>query len=75
MRDEVREKTNDKVKRYATLFYQKTEAYLKKTRQVILGNSITTKTIRMTADKLNQKEQIVLNRSALLSCELEDLLK
>ena len=65
----------DKLKQYATLFYQKTENYLKKTSRIMLGRSITTKVIRMTADKLNQKEQIVLNKSALLSCNLEDLLK
>ena len=65
----------DKLKQYATLFYQKTENYFKKTNQIILGDSITTKSIRMTADNLNQKEQIVLNKSLLLSCELDDLLK
>ena len=65
----------DKLKRYATLFYRKTEAYFKKNNGIMLGDSINTKTIRMTADNLNQKEQIVLNKSALLSCELNDLLK
>ncbi|MBU0570509.1 MAG: nucleotidyl transferase AbiEii/AbiGii toxin family protein [Candidatus Omnitrophica bacterium] len=65
----------DKLKQYATLFYQKTENYLKKTKRIMLGRSIDTKLIRMTANNLNQKEQIVLNKSALLSCELEDLLK
>jgi len=65
----------DKLKQYATLFYQKVENYLKKTSRIILGNSIATKVIRMTAANLNQKEQIVLNKSALLSCELDDLVK
>ncbi|MBF8280640.1 MAG: hypothetical protein HW383_413 [Candidatus Magasanikbacteria bacterium] len=64
-----------KLKQYATLFYRKTEKYFKKTNGVMLGDTITTKVIRMTADNLNQKEQIVLNKSALLSCELDDLLK
>lgn len=64
-----------KLKRYATLFYQKTEKYFKKTNRIMLGDGIVTKVIRMTADNLNQKEQIVLNKSALLSCELDDLLK
>jgi len=64
-----------KLKKYATLFYQKTEAYFKKTNNVMLGNNIDTKVIRMTADNLNQREQIVLNKSALLSCELDDLFK
>ncbi len=65
----------DKLKQYATMFYQKTEKYFKKTNQIMLGDSIITKVIRMMADNLNQKEQIVLNKSALLSCELDDLLK
>jgi hypothetical protein len=65
----------DKLKQYATVFYQKTEKYFKKTNGVMLGDAIITKVIRMTADNLNQKEQIVLNKSALLSCELDDLLK
>jgi predicted HNH restriction endonuclease len=65
----------DKLRRYTALFYQKTENYLKKTNRIMLGRSIVTKIIRMTADNLNQKEQIVLNKSALLSCNLEDLLK
>lgn len=65
----------EKLKQYATLFYQKTVKYFKKTNGVMLGDAIITKVIRMTADNLNQKEQIVLNKSALLSCELDDLLK
>jgi len=65
----------DKLKQYVTLFYQKTEKYFKKTNKIMLGDTIITKVIRMTADNLNQKEQIVLNKSALLSCELDDLLK
>ena len=66
---------NDKLKKYATLFYQKSENYFKKTNRIILGDNIITKIIRMTAGNLDQKEQIVLNKSALLSCELDDLLK
>ncbi|MBI2095089.1 MAG: nucleotidyl transferase AbiEii/AbiGii toxin family protein [Candidatus Omnitrophica bacterium] len=65
----------DKLKQYATLFYQKTENYFKKTNRIMLGRSITTKLIRMTADHLNQKEQILRNKSTLVSCELNDLLK
>ena len=64
-----------KLKKYATLFYQKIEAYFKKTNKVMLGNNINTKVIRMTADNLNRREQIVLNKSALISCELDDLFK
>jgi len=66
---------HDKLLRYVTLFNQKTKNYLKKTNRIMLGRSITTKLIRMTADNLNRKEQIVLNKPALLSCKLEELLK
>lgn len=66
---------NDKLKIYATFFHQKTESYFKKTNRIMLGDHIDTKVIRMTAENLNQKEEIVLNKSALLSCELDDLLK
>ncbi len=65
----------DKLKQYATLFYQKAEQYFNKMNRAILGDHIITKVIRMTADNLNQKEQIVLTTSALLSCELDDLLR
>jgi predicted nucleotidyltransferase component of viral defense system len=70
-----RQGPKEKLKQYAALFYQKTEKYFKKTNGVILGDVIMTKVIRMTADNLNQKEQIVLNKSTLLSCELDDLVK
>jgi len=60
---------------YASLFYQKTEKYLEKSNRIMIGGGIVTKLIRMTADNLNQKEEIVLNKSTLLSCELDDLLK
>ncbi|MFH0952297.1 MAG: nucleotidyl transferase AbiEii/AbiGii toxin family protein [Patescibacteria group bacterium] len=67
--------SKEKLRQYATLFYLKTEMYFKKTNRVMLGDVIRTKLIRMTADNLNPKEQIVLNKSALLSSELDDLLK
>ena len=72
---DMKDRLSDKLKQYVILFYGKTEAYFKKTSRIMLGDSIITKVIRMTADNLNQKEQIVLNKSALLSCELDDLLK
>lgn len=68
-------KINDQLKRLINLFFNKSGSYLKKVNRVVLGNRISTKIIRTTADKLNQKEQIVLDKSALLSCELDDLLK
>ena len=70
-----RQASQERLKQYTALFYQKTEDYLKKVDHTMLGHAINTKIIRMTADNLNQKEQIVLNKSALLSCELEDLFK
>ncbi|MDP3948470.1 MAG: nucleotidyl transferase AbiEii/AbiGii toxin family protein [bacterium] len=65
----------EKLKQYVVLFNKKNEKYLEKANRVILGDGIITKVIRMTADNLNPKEQIVLNKSALNSCELGDLLK
>ena len=67
--------SEEKLRQYATLFARKTRKYLDKTSNVILGSIIRTKVIRMTAENLNQKEEILLNKSALLSCELDDLLK
>jgi hypothetical protein len=67
--------SQEKLKKYATLFYRKIENYFKKTNRIMLGDKITTKLIRMTANKLNLKEQILLNESALRHCELDDLLK
>ncbi len=66
---------NDQAKQFITLFYEKNEMYFKKTNMIMLGDNIVTKVIRMAAHNLNQKEQIVLNKSALRSCELDDLLK
>lgn len=67
--------SEDKLRQYAALFYLKTENYLKKMKRIVLGQNMNTRLVRMTADRLNQKEQIVLNKSALLSCGLEDLLR
>lgn len=66
---------SDQLKQFVALFFTKNADYLKKVSQIMLGDSIITKVIRATAENLNQKEQIVLNKSALLSCELDDLLK
>lgn len=66
---------SEQLKQLVMLFHCKTEDYFKKTNHVMLGNSIATKVIRTTADNLNQKEQILLDKSALLSCELDDLFK
>lgn len=68
-------KLEEKIEQYANLFHQKTKKYLEKTSHIILGDMITTKLIRTTADNLNQTEQILLNKSTLIHCELDDLLK
>ena len=67
--------SQDKLMQYAEMFYQKTENYLKKINHIMIGGSIMTKIVRMTADNLNPKEQILLNKSSLISAELDDLLK
>lgn len=69
------ENSINEIKKYAKLFYLKIDKYFKKTNRVMIGDIIATKLIRMTADNLNRNEQIVLTPSALISCDLEDLLK
>lgn len=64
-----------KQKEYASLFYEKIEFYLKKVNYEIVGDTLTTKLIRVTADNLNQKEQTVLRKEDLISCDFDDLLK
>ncbi len=64
-----------KLMQYATLFLRKIEKYWEKTNRIMLGDDLVTKVIRMTADNLKQNDEIVLTKSALLRCELDDLLK
>ena len=73
--NETQAPQEEKLKQYASLFYEKIKKYQIKTNNIILGDGLITKTIRMTSNNLNQKEQIVINRSALLACELDDLVK
>lgn len=70
-----REELNEQQKQCATLFSKKNEKYFKKNNRIMFGDDIATKVIRITADNLNPKEEILLNKSALISCELDDLLK
>jgi len=65
----------EKLKQYATLFSQKNESYFKKMNNVMISDTITTKLIRMTSNNLNNREHILLNKSALISCKLDDLFK
>lgn len=64
-----------KQKEYASLFFEKIEDYLKKVNYEFVGDTLTTKLIRVTADNLNQKEQIVLRKEDLIRCDFDDLLK
>lgn len=75
LRGKVEHEISDRYKQCMTLFRDKNKEYFEKTNKVILGDNMTTKLIRMTADRFNPREQIILDKSTLLSCELEDLLK
>jgi len=66
--------TVDRLNKYITLFAEKTEKHFHKANRVVFGKSIITRVIRMTGDNLSQ-DQIVLDKSALKSCELGDLMK
>lgn len=65
----------DILNKYVTLFSRKNNRYLKKMRNVVFGDGVITKVIRMTAENLNPNQEILLNKSALVSCELDDLFK
>lgn len=73
--DRLTPASKNKLRQYAAVFKQKTEQYLKKTNRIVLGASLTTKVIRIGSEDFNPKEQIFLSKSALLSCELDDLFK
>src|SRR3989338_577406 len=60
---------------YASLFYEKIEAYLKKINYELVGDTLSTKLIRVTADNLNQKEQIVLRKEDLTEGDFDDWLR
>ena len=64
-----------KQKEYASLFYEKIETYLKKINHELVGDTLTTKLIRINADNLNQKEQIILRKEDLTEGDFDDWLK
>jgi hypothetical protein len=70
-----KEKPYEELKKYATLFFKKNEKYFKKMNNVIMGDLISTKLIRMTASDLNIQKEILLPKSSLMSCDLDDLLR
>ncbi|MFA6409045.1 MAG: nucleotidyl transferase AbiEii/AbiGii toxin family protein [Gammaproteobacteria bacterium] len=59
------------LQRYTTLFNEKNAAYLKKSNNIVLGNTIQTKVICLTERELNK---IHRNKAQLLTCTLEDLI-
>lgn len=65
----------DKLKQYARLFLEKTEKYIESNDKMVMGNVFKTKLIRMTGGNLNPNTQIILNKSALLNCTLDDLFR
>lgn len=67
--------SKEKQTEYASLFYEKIEAYFKKVNNELVGNNLTTKLIRITTDDLNPKEQIVLRKEDLKKIDFDDLLK
>src|SRR3989344_6046946 len=82
--DTIKFRTNGSISRptpekkqteYASLFYEKINSYLKKINYELVGDTLSTKLIRVTADNLNQKEQIVLRKEDLIRCDFDDLLK
>lgn len=69
-----RPSSKKKLMQYAELFLRKTEKYFKKSNNIIMNNTISTKVIRMTSDNLKLEKEILLNKETLIKCELEDLL-
>lgn len=59
---------------YVGLFYEKIEDYLKRNDYILLQPELKTKLIRATADKLDVKTQILLDRRLLLKERFENLL-
>lgn len=59
---------------YIGLFYTKIEDYLKRNDYVVLQPEFKTRVIRATADNLNMKTQIFLDRRLLKITRFEDLL-
>ena len=74
-RPDFRSALSDRLDKYITLFSKKTDNYFKETNRIVLGKGIITRLIRMTADNLDHQDQVMIDRSALLSCGLKDLMK
>ncbi|MBN1971028.1 MAG: nucleotidyl transferase AbiEii/AbiGii toxin family protein [Candidatus Delongbacteria bacterium] len=59
---------------YIGLFYKKIEDFIKRNKKVLYSNRYQTRLIRATADDLNPKEQIFLDKRLLEKIQLEELL-
>jgi hypothetical protein len=65
----------DDIKKIISLFYEKIEKYLKKTKREVVGRTISTKLLRVTATNFNPVAQMIVTKSFLLNAEFDDLMK
>lgn len=59
---------------YVGLFFEKINAFLSRNKQVVLGDQLTTKLIRTTADKLIPSQQVYVDKKMLETLSFGDLL-
>lgn len=71
---ESQEKLSELDFEYIGLFYKKIEDFIKRNNGVIYLNDFKTRLIRATADNLNPKEQIFLDKKLLEKIQFEELL-
>ncbi|MBI4995260.1 nucleotidyl transferase AbiEii/AbiGii toxin family protein [Candidatus Peregrinibacteria bacterium] len=69
-----KEKLNELDYEYIGLFYTKIEDYLRRNDSLVLHDEIKTKLIRPSAENLNVKTQILLDRRLLTTVRFEDLI-
>ncbi len=69
-----KEKLSELDYEYIGLFYTKIEDYLQRNDSLVLHDEIATKFIRASAENLNVKTQILLDRRLLTTVRFEDLL-
>ncbi|MBI5754199.1 nucleotidyl transferase AbiEii/AbiGii toxin family protein [Candidatus Peregrinibacteria bacterium] len=68
------EKLTDLDYSYVGLFYRKIEDFLERNNYIVMQKEFKTKLIRSTADQLNVKTQVFLDRRLLIKEKFEDLL-
>lgn len=59
---------------YATILYEKVIHFLNEHQNIVLQNSLRSKIIRYTSDRLNSRTEVLVDEQLLLSTRLEDLL-